>query len=651
MPLYMQPLYEESSSRSMTATFLGLNRNLRCAEGEFFAMKNMTSDDAPVLSVRGRRYVPKYFQATNPTDVIGGVGAATLTGGICWIDGTVLRIGAIPVDLSKYGFEADGKDRQLVKLGAYLIVVPDMIYVNTATLGKAGVEVDAGKIEDSFTYEHPGDEEQLYMAARVCDFDGNGPTYEQNEEPAGTTNKPLKNGDTWHKTELSPGLYRYSEEQGKWYEIQSYLDIALHDREGPEPFEMKNRILAGDSLRISGMGPEVDGVHLVQNVKYPAIEEGTPADLHRKLTESFIIEGCLKYTSVETTETVTIERVIPRMDYVCEAGNRLWGCRYGDDGHGNFVNEIYCSARGDFYRWIAGESTNDDAPVTFSVGVDGMWTGAVNYQGYPTFFKKGSMHRVSGYGASGFALYDTPCIGVQEGAHRSLAVVNNVLYYKAEHAIMGFDGSTPVSVSDKLGRLSRYNNAVGGACGGKYYVSMWITDPWGGVREPALYVWDTERGLWHMEDSVECESMASDGDNLYFVEVTRKESGVSHTIKAVRIPDYMNQLEVTDAEKEKSMIPWYAETGIIGLETPDAKYISKLAIRLHMEAGATVRVMVQYNSTGYWKQIMATEAPAMKTVTMPVMPARCDHMRLRLEGVGGCKVYSITKTMENAEEV
>jgi hypothetical protein len=34
-----------------------------------------------------------------------------------------------------------------------------------------------------------------------------------------------------------------------------------------------------------------------------------------------------------------------------------------------------------------------------------------------------------------------------------------------------------------------------------------------------------------------------------------------------------------------------------------------------------------------------------------VMPARCDHMRLRLEGVGGCKVYSITKTMENAEEV
>ena len=638
MPLYMQPLYEESSSRSMTATFLGLNRNLRCAEGEFFAMKNMTSDDAPVLSVRGRRYVPKSFQATDPTDVIAGVGAVSgdSTGGVCWLDGDVLRLGSQEINLAQYGFTADGADRQIVKLGAYLIIVPDMIYVNTVDME------DAGKIEDSYTSTTD------LIEIRVCDYDGKSPTFTQMEEP-----ETAKNGDTWHEIGTRAKLYRYDEKAGRWYEIQSYLSIRrrvkLGEQSGYTPFwfETKSRIQPGDALRFTGLYDSVNGVRMVVKANAAEMTKNTVFDI--------VVEGIIQNSGVDVYATtgnpVTIERVIPRMDYVCEAGNRLWGCRYGDDGHGNFVNEIYCSARGDFYRWIAGESTNDDAPVTFSVGVDGMWTGAVNYQGYPTFFKKNSMHRVSGYGASGFALYDTPCIGVQEGAHRSLAVVNNVLYYKAEHAIMGFDGSTPVSVSDKLGRLSRYNNAVGGACGGKYYVSMWITDPWGGVREPALYVWDTERGLWHMEDSVECESMASDGDNLYFVEVTRKESGVSHTIKAVRIPDYMNQLEVTDAEKEKSMIPWYAETGIIGLETPDAKYISKLAIRLHMEAGATVRVMVQYNSTGYWKQIMATEAPTMKTVTMPVMPARCDHMRLRLEGVGGCKVYSITKTMENAEEV
>ena len=29
----------------------------------------------------------------------------------------------------------------------------------------------------------------------------------------------------------------------------------------------------------------------------------------------------------------------------------------------------------------------------------------------------------------------------------------------------------------------------------------------------------------------------------------------------------------------------------------------------------------------------------------------CDHVRLRLDGVGDCRVYSITKTLERAEDL
>ena len=101
---------------------------------------------------------------------------------------------------------------------------------------------------------------------------------------------------------------------------------------------------------------------------------------------------------------------------------------------------------------------------------------------------------------------------------------------------------------------------------------------------------------------------------------------------------------------ESAAIPWYAETGVIGLETPDAKYVSKLSLRMQMDTGSMVRVLVQYDSDGVWKQIAATQANRLKTTTVPVIPARCDHMRLRLEGVGGCKVYSITRTIESGEE-
>ena len=642
MALTMSTLYEESGSRTMTQVFYGLNKNLRSADGEFFDMKNLTSDEAPVMSVRERRYVPSWG-AAHPTDVITGVAAAQLTeGNVCWIDGTKLRIGlGNTVELSNFGFVESDVNRSIVKLGAYLIIVPDMIYVNTVD------KKDSGKIKDSIV-----DDKNDYTMY-VCDYEGNIPEYSQGEEP-----KEAANGELWHETGDSPVLRRYNEETGEWYEIVSYIRISTSYYASeipavqPKWFTFEKPLLAGDVIQIKGLHDEVNGRRQVSKVRGSLFDENSVSEI--------FIQGILNEKSAQVRATkempVTIERVIPKLDFVCETGNRLWGCRYGNDGEGNFVNEIYCSARGDFFRWIQGEATNEDAPVTFSVGTDGKWTGCINYGGYPTFFKKNSIHRVSGYGASGFALQEAPCTGVQSGAERSLAVVNNVLYYKADHCIMAYDGTVPVNVSDKLGRLSVYNRAVGGACGGKYYVSMWAYRPDDSgklvVKNPVLLTLDTEKGLWHKEDETECESMASDGDNLYFVEVTRRTKDPEHKIKAVKIPirdEYLG-LEMRENEKEPAMIPWYAETGVIGLESPDAKYISRLTIRLQLDAGASVRVYVQYDSSGYWKQIAGTEAATMRTVSMPVVPMRCDHMRLRLEGVGGCKVYSITKTVERGEE-
>ena len=638
MALTMSTLYEESGSRTMTQVFYGLSKNLRSADGEFFDMKNLTSDEAPVMSVRERRYVPSWG-ASNPTDVVSGVGVASLTSGICWIDGTYLKIGtAKSGDLSEFGFKKGDTNRSIVKLGAYLIIVPDMIYINTVNTE------DKGIIEDSIE-----DTTNKYTLT-VCDYEGNRVRFESGSTPTGeegeggASTKP-KNGDMWLKTGNEPKLSRYNEETGEWYEIVSYIRIETLTE--PHRFVFKKELAAGDSVHISGIDDAVNGKR----------------QLAKASEVSILLQGILNQIQVKvqasTESPVVIKRAIPRLDYVCETGNRLWGCRYGNDGEGNFVNEIYCSARGDFFRWIQGEATNEDAPVTFSVGTDGAWTGCINYGGYPTFFKKNSIHRVSGYGASGFALQEAPCMGVQSGAERSLAVVNNVLYYKADHCIMAYDGTVPVNVSDKLGRLSAYNRAVGGACGGKYYVSMWkysaSLDPIVGLtsknEDHVLLALDTEKGLWHKEDETECGSMAPDGDNMYFVEVVRTGGNVQRKIKAVKIPERIRYSGVVlETEKEPAMIPWYAETGVIGLESPDAKYISRLTIRLQLDAGASVRVYVQYDSSGYWKQIAGTEAATMRTVSMPVVPMRCDHMRLRLEGVGGCKVYSITKTVERGEE-
>lgn len=645
MPTYLQPLYEESSTRSMTASFFGLNRRLRIGEGELYDMRNLTSDHVPLLAVRERRYIPTDLASHSPSAIVADVeGASTCA----WLDGKTFYFDKDDaVDLSDYITETDER-RQIIKYGAYLIILPDMVYLNTVN------HSDVGVIKDELVTPSLST-----TMASVCDYEGNPPTFSQVEKPESNETVTLKNGDTWLRTGNEPELSRYDDETGEWYRITSYLKISVTSDSKTVTLSLKTGIRPGDAIRIKVRGSaalsRLDGVHVVQGVtRYVEIDEdGNEIAGDEEKISAFWIEGIYSGPSgFGSTYPVAFSREVPRMDFVCEAGNRLWGCRYGESTDGAFVNEIYCSARGDFYRWIKGDAENDDSPVTFSVGLSGPFTGAVNYQGFPTFFKRNAMLVVRGYGASGFSLYDTPCSGVQEGAGASTAVINNILYYKSETAVMAYDGSTPVSVSDKLGRLSSYNRAVGGACGGKYYLSVWQDN--GGVSNPSLLVLDTETGLWHKEDETECADMATSGDNLFFVNVQRKKIGeeeeITRSIRAVRVPESLKDT-VADKDKETTQIQWMAETGIIGLETADAKYITKLAIRLRLDAGSTVRVMVQYNSTGLWKQIGATDAPTMRTVTMPVMPARCDHMRLRLEGVGGCKVYSITKKMENAEEV
>lgn len=635
MSLYQSPLYSIPSTRTMTASFGGLNRRPVIADGEFFDMQNLTSDEAPLLSVRPKRGKPFDLMSPKPKKPtaiavrgVGGTGADQAV----WLDGTVLHYGlSWTLDLASYGMTNDGTERRLVAMGAYIIVFPDMIYVNAVETadGRAVAPTDAGRIEDEYVNK------SNRFRLEVCDYEGVPATFIQAIEPT----EAVK-GDTWHETGSGAKLRRFDEDKGEWYEIESHLRLTAHidtaDLLGIQPITMKSMIQAGDALRFAGIHPSIDGVKMVIRTETYVGEENA--------VMAIIVKGIISESVVETDATsdkpITIERPIPVMDHLIEAGNRLWGCRYGDDGNGHFVNEIYCSASGDFYRWILGDVTNDDSPVTFSVGADGGFTGAVTFQGYPTFFKEHTMFRISGYGASGFAVNDTPCVGVARGAHKSLAVVGNALYYKGPTAVMGFDGSSPVSVSDRLGRLGGYTRAVGGACGDKYYLSLYNQGGEGAV----LYVLDTAQGVWHKEDSSEIESMAATSGNMYMIRVTRKLGTVGHEILTV------TPLSAGDAY-ETSPIQWYAETGIIGLDTPDAKYISKIAIRISLNAGSSVRVMVQYNSSGYWKQIGATEAASVKTVTMPVVPARCDHMRLRLEGVGGCKVYSITKTLQAGAEV
>ena len=658
MPLFLPQMYGAETTSSVTDSFFGLNRKLRIGDGEFYDMQNLSSDDAPVMAVRKKRGMPLYEGAKDPRHITvraaGGLGNYQTV----FIDGSTLWIGLVDkVDLAPLGYVASG-DKQLIAMAAYIVVLPDMIYVNTADTS------DVGKIEEGFR-GNGADTSDAVATMTMCDYDGADPQYTQTSAPLFIYDKDSEtykdgngevlrtvNGRLWQKLGEGDGLYQYDEEQGQWYKIAAYVKLTVDARYGMlgviKQLNFAREIKPGDALSFHGLHNAVNGG--IENGVHVVVKVFDRTDAVSGIGKAIVVEGTTAVTNLvveqnATGKEIVVERFIPKMDFVCESGNRLWGCYYGPGADGKLLNEIYCCARGDFFRWGLGLADNEDAPVTFSIGTDGAWTGAINYDGYPTFFKERVMHRVGGYGASGFALYDTPCMGVARGAHKSLAVVGNILYYKSAGAVMGFDGSTPVPVSDALGRLTGYTSAVGGACGGKYYLAINK-----GGADCHIYVLDTDKGLWHREDGTEIESMATGGDNLWMVSVSRWASDTEEQVTR-RILTVEPTPGAIDAEIESEPIRWYAETGVIGLETTDAKYLTKLVLKIRLEAGASVRVSVQYDSSGVWKQIMATETPRIKTVPMSIIPMRCDHMRLRLDGVGDCKVFSITKVFERAEDM
>jgi hypothetical protein len=366
---------------------------------------------------------------------------------------------------------------------------------------------------------------------------------------------------------------------------------------------------------------------IYDSVDISGIEPEQLADLNGNMTvwgkdENYIIVvGILDKTETQT-KPITVTRSMPIMDFIIESENRLWGCRYGLNAKGDIVNEIYASKLGDFKNWTSFMGLSTDS-YAVSVGTDGAFTGAVTHLGYPIFFKETCMHKVYGNFPSNYRTTTTACRGVQKGSHKSLAIVNEILYYKSSKAICAYDGSLPQEISYALGDIS-YSDAVAGVLGNKYYISMKDEkETW------ALFVYDAKAGMWHKEDDLRADDFCTFQGELYFIE---HNTGTIKTAGGTGTPD-------------TEQVKWMAETGIIGTDSPDKKVISRINLRMMLDTYAMATVYIMYDSSGEWEYALSVQGSKLRSVSVPIKPKRCDHMRLRIEGVGECKLYSITKTI------
>jgi hypothetical protein len=211
---------------------------------------------------------------------------------------------------------------------------------------------------------------------------------------------------------------------------------------------------------------------------------------------------------------------------------------------------------------------------------------------------------------------------VQKGSGKSLVIISETLYYKSREEVCAYQGGFPSGISTALGDL-KYSNAVGGALGDKYYLCMKDS-----AGEDKLFVVDTAKGLWIKEDNLPCESFVRCNGELY--------AASESTLYAMTGED--GELE--------SAVSWYAESGIMYYEYPDKKYISRYNLRLKMEKSSRLKIFIEYDSDGTWVPSGEIYFSGTGTVTVPIKPRRCDHLRFRLEGRGFFRLFSIARILE-----
>jgi hypothetical protein len=306
-------------------------------------------------------------------------------------------------------------------------------------------------------------------------------------------------------------------------------------------------------------------------------------------------------------DTVTITRRIPDLDFICESGNRLWGCS-------SSTKTIYASALGDPTNFFVYEGLSTDS-YAVSVGSDGEFTGCCKLSSSVLFWKERTLHKMLGDYPAEYALYDYSVDGLRKGCHGSLVIINETLYYMGLHGIYVYRGGTPTGISASLGN-HEMEYGVAGTDGEMLYLSA--VD----AGENRFYTYDPVKGMWVQEDNARATAFTRIGRYCYFLSdgaVWQADSG-----------------EVdTELEWAAQFTPFY--------ETVEGrKMFSRILIRLQIGKGAWVKAEYRCDG-GRWieasKIIGATEDVAQ----IRIAPNRCDKFEIRLSGKGMCVIQNILR--------
>lgn len=475
--MFLPALKSVTKKTESVVRWLGYNHNDAPAEGSFYDCQNISTELYPLMTVRsGRKAVG--IMTGDATCVRDGVLYWAGGGWLC--RGINRDGGSEQVEQLAHLTGAASVKRQVIAMGAWVIVFPDGVRYNTQD----------GTV-DSLTVDNQAFNVQLTL----CKYDKTAYT---DYVVSGTA--PSDTDKLWLDTDETPHVLKmYSTSAKDWVSVGTTYVL----------------------MTATGLGK---GVAVYDTVNVEMQGQSVPEDLTGDMIvyaaddNSIMVAGVLD--AAVTMGHVRVKRELPELDYITECNNRLWGCS-------SKTNELLACKMGDPTNWASYMGLNTDS-YRVTVGAPGQFTGAVTFLGYVLFFKENCLLKLFGTKPSNYQISQTNCRGVQRGSEKSLCIVNETLYYKSPVDVVSYDGGLPSSISEALGNVA-YKNAAAGCVGGRYYISMQTVS-----GENRVFCYDVEHGLWSREDDLHMRAiyelngtgyMVSDENGVYQMMPPGEEDG------------------------------------------------------------------------------------------------------------------------------
>jgi len=387
-------------------------------------------------------------------------------------------------------------------------------------------------------------------------------------------------------------------------------------------YDWGERFAVGDGLTISGAPYAAwNGTFIVREI------EGNELRFYEHTFDP--PEG----VTLPVTATITVKRTVPDMDFVCEQGNRLWGCK-GDT--------IYCSKLGDPTNWNVFDGISTDA-WSVETGSPGGFTGCCSFLGYPIFFKADQIYKVYGTRPENFELVGGPAMGVRPGCGKSLAIVGDVLYYVSRVGVTAYTGGLPRQATELFGDI-RLADAVGGSDGRRYYLTARDarTSVW------SQWVYDTQTGLLSREEEAWRPEWDEEGAVPPHADYRMVAYGYYNggILKLMRSGEstYTGEDRHTEDVDPTYCMAEFGDWDYLSISRSGAfaaLYPVRLWVRISAAAGATVRISVRYDC-GEWEEAASFAGEGERKDTyMPVPVRRCRRYALKLEITGTSAAFKL----------